>query len=126
LQDKPIRVVDDQFRMPTLVNDLAEGIIRIIERDKTGIWHLSGPESASVYDFAVKTARFFHLDESRISRVSSDLLNQPGKRPVSTGFVIDKAIDELDYSPRSLDQGLKVVQDLLDEYSLSATTPRLL
>jgi len=114
---KPIRVVDDQFRMPTLVNDLADGIVRIIERNKTGIYHLSGPEMISVLDFALRVARFFDLDQTLISSVHSVSLNQPGRRPVSTGFSLEKAGEDLDYAPRNLDQGLTVVRNLLADYS---------
>jgi len=116
MENQPIRVVDDQFRMPTLANDLDEAIARIISGKKRGIFHLSGPEMVSVYDFALKTARFFSLDESLISPVSSRTLNQPGQRPRSTGFVLDKAISELDYSPKNLDEGLAVVQNLLANF----------
>ncbi len=115
---KPIRVVDDQFRMPTLVDDLAEGILRIAGREKTGLYNLSGLEMTSVLDFAIRIARFFDLDESLIFPIHSDSLNQPGRRPVSTGFVLDKSIDELDYSPRNLNEGLAVVRNLLVEYSV--------
>ncbi len=110
----PIRVVTDQFRMPTLADDLAEGIVKIIQRERTGIYHLSGPEMTSVYDFALQTARFFSLDESLISPITSGTLSQPGRRPVSTGFVLDKAIEELDYAPKNIDQGLLVARNLLD------------
>ena len=118
INKKPIRVVDDQFRMPTLVNDLTGGILRIIELGKTGIYHLSGPEMTSVHDFALEIARFFDLDESLISRVKSESLNQPGRRPASTGFVLEKAMEELNYSPRNLIQGLSVVQNLLADYTV--------
>ena len=115
--DKAIRVVNDQFRMPTLVDDLVAGIITIIEKNKTGIYHLSGPEMISVHDFAIKTAQVFALDLSLISPIKSEVLNQPGRRPVSTGFILDKAIDDLGFSPHNLDDGLQVVRNLLAEYS---------
>jgi dTDP-4-dehydrorhamnose reductase len=116
--NQAIRVVDDQFRMPTLVGDLAEAIIRIIRDKKTGIYHLSGPEMTSVLDFALQTARFFHLDESLISPIKSESLNQPGKRPVSTEFVLDKAIDELNYAPKNLEEGLTVVRNLIEKFTI--------
>jgi dTDP-4-dehydrorhamnose reductase len=115
-ENQPIRVVNDQFRMPTLANDLADGIAGVITGEKRGIYHLSGPEMVSVYDFAIKTARFFSLDETLISPVSSRTLNQPGRRPRSTGFILDKASEELNYSPKNLDEGLAVVQNLLAKY----------
>jgi dTDP-4-dehydrorhamnose reductase len=114
---KHIEVVDDQFRMPTLVDDLADGIISIVERNKTGLFHLCGPEMTSVYDFAIKTAMTFNLDSSLISRIKSEKLNQPGRRPVSTGFVLDRAIEELDFSPKNLQEGLLMVQNLLDDFT---------
>ncbi len=116
-RNSPVRVVEDQFRMPTLVDDLAEGIIRIIEKEKTGIFHLSGPEMISVYNFALEIARFFGLDESLITNIPSVSLNQPGKRPVSTGFCLDKAIEELEYYPKNIQDGLAVVQNLIEEFS---------
>ena len=117
LKQTPIRVVDDQFRMPTLVDDLADGIITLIQRKKWGIFHLSGPEMTSVYEFARTTARFFQLDEALITPIKSAELNQPGRRPVSTGFVLDKAMEELGFTPRSLIQGLGLVRNLLDDSS---------
>jgi dTDP-4-dehydrorhamnose reductase len=72
----------------------------------------------SVHDFAIKTAQVFELDLSLISPIKSEVLNQPGRRPVSTGFILDKAIDDLDYSPHNLDDGLQVVRNLLAEYSV--------
>lgn len=115
IQKKAVNVVDDQFRMPTLVDDLADGIIRIIERNKSGIFHLSGPEMTSVHGFALKTASFFNLDDSLITPVKSSSLGQPGQRPPSTGFILEKAREELDFDPRNLDAGLAVVQYLLED-----------
>ena len=122
-QQKPIRVVNDQFRMPTLVDDLADGIISIIDRNKVGIYHLSGPEMISIYDFALKIAKIFELDDSLITPILSESLSQPGKRPVSTGFVLDLAVDELDYSPRNIQEGLLMVQNLIGEFSGSLGIP---
>jgi len=110
-----IKVVNDQFRMPTLVDDLAQGIVIACDRMATGIFHLSGPEMISIYDFAIKIARFFSLDESLISPVSSRTLNQPGVRPPATGFILDKAMKELNYHPSDLQQGLQRMQSLLGE-----------
>ncbi len=112
-EKKPIRVVTDHFRMPTLVDDLAWGIVEIVKRDARGIYHLSGNELNSVYDLAVQTAKFFKLDESLISPIQSDVLNEPGKRPPKTGFLLRKSQKDLSYQPKSFEEGLGVVQNLL-------------
>ncbi|MCK5821498.1 MAG: SDR family oxidoreductase [Bacteroidales bacterium] len=110
-----IRVVEDQFRMPTLVNDLVWGVIRIMDLEKQGIYHLSGSDYRSILELAIEIAQFFDLDTSLISPIHSSELNQPGKRPPNTGFILDKARTELGYQPKNFNQGLTVVQNLLEE-----------
>lgn len=104
-----IRVVSDQFRMPTLAEDLAEGIVQIAIRGAKGIYHLSGKDYLSIYEIAMKTADFFNLDKSLISPVSSAELNEIGKRPPRTGFILDKARREFGFEPRSIEEGLEVL-----------------
>lgn len=109
-----IRVVEDQFRMPTWVEDLAAGITAIIVHHKQGIYHLSGPEELSILSFAQRVARHFQLDETLISPISSRNLDQAGTRPPATGFVLDKAIQQLDYRPRTIEQGLALLEKRIE------------
>ncbi len=103
---KKIQVVTDQLRTPTWADDLALGCIAIVEKDKTGIFHLSGKEAVTMYDFALMVADFFQLDKNLISPITSESLNQPAKRPPKTGFDISKARKELGYEPISLKEAL--------------------
>ncbi len=103
---KPIQVVSDQWRTPTYVGDLARGIHAIITRGATGIYHISGRDFLTPYDMAIRTARLLSLDESLISKVDASTFTQPGRRPARTGFVIDKAIRDLDYNPISFEEGI--------------------
>ena len=105
---KKIQVVDDQYRTPTLVDDLALGCYRIASLSKEGIYHISGKDLLTPYDIAIITARFFSLDESLISRTNSNFFKQPAKRPMKTGFIIDKARKELGYEPHSFESGLAI------------------
>ncbi len=107
---QPIKVVDDQWRMPTLAEDLADGCIRIAKRGATGIYHLCGPDGMSILELVMRVGAFFKLDTSVISAVKSDTLGQPAKRPPKTGFVIEKARRELGYAPRGFEEGLAVVR----------------
>lgn len=110
--NKGINVVNDQFRTPTLDMDLANGIVSIAENSAKGIFHLSGNEYLSVYDFALRIADFFELDRSLISPISSLSLNQIGKRPPKTGFDISKANRELNYFPKTIEEGLNYLKSL--------------
>jgi len=100
-------VVDDQIRTPTYVEDLAEGIIAVIEKKAKGVYHISGDEVMTPYQMAVKAANYLGLNSSLINKVTEANFTQAGKRPPTTGFNIDKAKRELNYHPRSFEEGLK-------------------
>jgi dTDP-4-dehydrorhamnose reductase len=104
--NKPIKMVTDQVRTPTFVDDLAKGIILIIEKNGKGIYHLSGEQEMTPYDIAIETAKFFGLSEDLISKASSNDIKQPAVRPAKTGFNISKAKKELGYQPKSFREGL--------------------
>lgn len=106
-----MRVVDDQYRMPTLAEDLADGCIRIAKQGATGIYHLSGPDGMTILELVQRVATFFGLDPRHVQSVKSDSLGQPAKRPPVTGFILDKARRELGYAPRTFEQGLAVLQE---------------
>jgi dTDP-4-dehydrorhamnose reductase len=105
-QGKTIQVVSDQLRTPTYVEDLAKGIALIIEKKATGIYHISGKDWLTPYDIALKTAAKYNLDASKIVKADAATFKQPGRRPLKTGFVIEKARKELGYEPMSFDDGL--------------------
>jgi len=106
-QSLPINMVTDQVRTPTFVKDLARGIVLIIEKDATGIYHLSGEEQMTPYEMAVETARFFGLDTSLVKESASPDIRQPAIRPPKTGFNIGKAKKELGFRPVSFSEGLR-------------------
>jgi dTDP-4-dehydrorhamnose reductase len=106
---QPIKVVDDQWRMPTLAEDLADGCIRIAKLGATGIYNLSGPDGMSILELVQRVGAFFHLDTSVVTPVKSDTLGQPARRPPRTGFVLDKARRELGYAPHGFEEGLAVL-----------------
>ncbi|MCS3795271.1 SDR family oxidoreductase [Niastella sp. OAS944] len=104
---KTIQVVSDQLRTPTYVEDLAKGIALIIEKKAIGIYHISGKDWLTPYDIALKTAAKFNLDAGKIVKVDASTFKQPGRRPMKTGFVIEKARRELGYEPISFEEGLE-------------------
>lgn len=48
-----LNVVADQMGTPTWARTLAQGALRLLEREASGTWHLTDAGSASWYDFAV-------------------------------------------------------------------------
>ncbi len=106
VESKPIKVVNDQIRTPTYIPDLAKGIIKAVEGQAKGIYHVSGDEIMTPYQMAIEVARFLKLDEQLITPVDATTFTQPGKRPQRTGFYIKKAIDELGYAPTAFKTAL--------------------
>lgn len=105
-EGKPLHIVDDQFRAPTWADDLAWACVRICELDQTGIFHISGPETISIYDIVLRVAAYYQLPTNRITRLKSHTLNQAAKRPPRTGFILDKANSILSYKPHTLEETL--------------------
>ena len=101
-----IHVVTDQWRTPTYAADLAVGIEQIVRFGKTGIYHLSGRELVSIYEFAQTIACVLDLDASLIHPTDGTKFRQTAARPPRTGFIILKAETELGYKPRSLEASL--------------------
>jgi len=101
------KVVDDQVRTPTYVEDLADGIVQIIEKKAKGVYHLSGKDVMTPYEMACKAADYLGLDKSLIIRVTAADFSQAARRPAKTGFDISKARAELGFEPVSFEQGLK-------------------
>lgn len=112
---KGIQVVSDQMRSPTLVEDLADASIEAALRRANGIYHISGPEAMRVIDIAYRVADFWGLDRALISETDSASLAQRAKRPPITGFIIDKARQDLDYRPHTLEEGLAVLDQQMKE-----------
>ena len=101
-----IRVVNDQLRTPTYIPDFVDGIIKIAESGAEGVYHISGEEVMTPYDMAIAVAEYLQLDKTLINPVDAATFTQPGKRPLKTGFSIEKAKRDLEYSPISFKESL--------------------
>lgn len=112
-QHKKISIVTDQFRTPTLAEDLADGCILIAEKGSTGIFNIGGKDYMSIYDLAVRVADYFHLDKTLIQPSKSEDIQQPAKRPPKTGLDISKARQYLGYEPHSFEEGLNIIAEQL-------------
>ncbi len=108
---KTIRIVDDQYRMPTYVGSLAEACVLTMEKKAKGVFHISGNELLSIYDIALQIADFYNLPKALIQPIKSKDFNQKAKRPPKTGFVLEKAVDTLGFRSLSFIEGLALFQN---------------
>lgn len=104
-----INVVCDQWRMPTLAEDLADGCLLAVEKNAQGVYNISGQDMMSIVELVKKVAVYWGLDDSMIKEISSTSLNQSARRPVKTGFILDKSINDLGYAPHRFEEGLALL-----------------
>jgi dTDP-4-dehydrorhamnose reductase len=112
-QGKTLNVVGDQFRTPTLAEDLAQGCALAAAQKATGVYNISGSDFMSVFDLVYRVASFWKLDKSLLNLSTSEGIKQPAKRPPITGFIIDKAKTELGYKPHTFEEGLALLDKQL-------------
>lgn len=113
-----INVVNDQWRMPTLAEDLADCCLLAVEKDARGVYNASGKDMFSIAELVGRVADYWRLDKALIHEVSAETLNQTARRPARTGFKLDKTIADLGYSPHSFEEGLAVVDQQLKLHKL--------
>jgi len=107
-EQKAAKVVDDQFRTPTLAEDLAVGCYLAAINNENGIFNIAGKDFVSIYELVQKIADMYGFSMDCIERVNSSTLNQPAKRPPITGLSIEKARKVLGYEPHSLEEGIRI------------------
>ena len=109
-QKKKIRIVDDQIGSPTYAPDFCEAIDRLLQNEAYGLFHVSGAEIISRYDFALKIAEVFDLDASLIERIKTEDLKQKAPRPMNSAFKIYKLINYTGWEPHSLTEALQLLK----------------
>jgi dTDP-4-dehydrorhamnose reductase len=107
---KEVRIVTDQFNNPTFVDDLVQGISKVIEFNKTGVYNIGGKEFLSRFEFSQIIAGFFGLDKNLIKPITTAELNQPARRPLKSGLLTLKAETEIGYKPHTIKESLSIIK----------------
>ena len=105
-----IRIVDDQVGNPTLADELAFATLKVCQRNATGIYHVSGYETISRYEFARKIAKVFDLNLNLVKSVKSDEFEQPARRPKNSSFICLKTQTELGVNMPSVIDSLSLMK----------------
>ncbi|MDP2303178.1 MAG: dTDP-4-dehydrorhamnose reductase [Ignavibacteria bacterium] len=111
---KEIRIVTDQINNPTFIDDLIDAINRVIQFQRTGIYHIGGREFLSRYDFTLRIADFFNLDKSLIKPIITEELNQASKRPLKSGLITIKAESEIGFKAHSIEETFALMKEELN------------
>ena len=115
--NKSFGVVNDQLSNPTLTDDIALGIKKIIEKKRTGLYHFGGLDFINRIYFAKKIAEIYHLDDSLIQPITTESLNQKAKRPLQSGLISLKASTDLGVKFCGIESGLITLRHQMHVFS---------
>lgn len=71
-QGQPLKIVNDQVGSPTHTVDLAQATLDLLDRQLSGIWHLTNAGSTSWYDFARAAVEEFCVSGANLTPVTTE------------------------------------------------------
>lgn len=105
-----IHLVDDTYWQPTLAEDCASTIWKLIELNKwEEIYHVASDDRMTLFEFGLKVARIHKQELSLIQPIASSSL-RIAPRPKDTTFDLTK-IHNLGIQLRGVEEGLVVLKD---------------
>jgi len=105
-EGRRVQLFTDQRRNPVLVDDLAAGVVRAIEKDLAGLYHLGGSEAASRYEFGRSACEVFGCDQTLLVPVTMQDAVFPARRPADATLDIGKFVAATGFKPCGLREGL--------------------
>ena len=109
----PLNIIDDQFRAPTLAEDLADICILAAKKKALGIFNASGKDIMSIYEIVERIAKHYGYSTDNLNKISTATLKQKAGRPPRTGFILNKSRNELGYNPHSFEECLTIIDQQL-------------
>jgi len=97
----------DQYNTPTLVDDLVNSIIQIIEKDISGLFHSTGKTCVNRYELSIIIAEIFGFDKKLIRPVTSIEKKQYAPRPVNTCLDSTKLEKATNYQFKNIKEGIR-------------------
>jgi len=70
--EKPLRVVGDQVGAPTFTVDLAAAMLRLIDHNASGIWHIANSGATNWFEFAKAIFAEFKVTPTSFEQISSE------------------------------------------------------
>jgi len=105
-ENKILREVTDWYNNPTYVPDFVDATSKLIQEEMTGIFHLSGSDFISRYDWSLLVAEVFGLDKNLLVPITSDTLNLAAKR-VNVNLSNEKIFQKTGIKMKDLRSGLE-------------------
>jgi dTDP-4-dehydrorhamnose reductase len=105
----------DVYFCPLLVNDLAKILLKSITIRLAGIYHMVSSECLSKYEFGLRLARHFSLNENLVTPISWKDGGLVGSRSPNLRVNVEKLTRQIGELPPSVDTGLSRYHQLFLE-----------
>jgi len=113
-KDKELKIITGQFCNPTLTDDIAYGLMKIIDKERFGIYNFAGNDWLNRYEIALKVAEVFQFNKELIEKLSPQEFKQNAKRPEKGGLINLKAETDLNIKFCDLERGLTILKNQLN------------
>lgn len=111
-QKKEISIVEDHFNTPTLADNLAEITIEAVQKNLRGLYHASGSQRISRYEFAQQITKAFNLNQGLIKHTKMNQITAwTAKRPKDSSLNINKIKELLKTKLLNIGEGLKKMKE---------------
>lgn len=111
-QGKRISGFTDVLFTPILVNHLVAVLLEMLQQDLSGIYHVSGSEKISKFEFARRVAATFELDPGLISPCLVKDLSLKAVRPLDISLNTGKIATEVKHAMPNIEEGLQEFHEL--------------
>ena len=94
LSNPEIKLPIDQFATPINAFDIARALAKLVADDKTGTYHLGSTDYFNRYQLAFKVKNYLKSSQIKLIPQTTDLLDQPARRPLRAGLLNFKFLSE--------------------------------
>lgn len=106
-EGRVLKIVDDQWGNPTLVDDLAMAILDLCCQNRRGVFHMGGGTYLTRFELVVQLARYFGFREDLVQPISTDEAGQQARRPLKSGLKSERLAVALGRAPLGFLEGLE-------------------
>lgn len=113
-----LSMITDHVMVPTFIDDIANALDVLIQKNQSGVFHVVGSEALTPYNLAIKVARNFNLDESLIFKTTRrEYFANKAPRPFCLNLKNDK-ISNLGTEMFGIDLGLREIKNQIEKIQI--------
>ena len=110
--EKPVQLFTDQYRTMTYVMDTARGLeLAALHGTPREIYHLTGPERVSRYEFGCSFAAGFNFPRSLLQKAVMADVPARAARPRDVSLNGEKFLRQFNYQPRGITAGIAAMAE---------------